>query len=175
MSKEEQDKRVILHPNWRHFFFRYLLAIVTIPLVGAGIAMLYRLQKKLSQIQYIITDDHITVNDHKYSHNVDLVDIKNIELQQSRFHHLLGIGTLKLVTSASDMKIEGIANPEKYKQILEKAIFLETNREQTQSVSPPAGPSYQPGNMGKINYLTGLWQQGLLSDDDFQEERGQLD
>ncbi len=175
MSEKDQDKRVILHPNWRHFFFRYLLAIVTIPVVGVGIAMLYRLQKKLKQIQYIITDDNITVSDHKYVHNVDLVDIKNIELKQSRFHHLLGIGTLQLSTSASNMKIEGITEPEKYKQILEKAILLETSREKGSPVDPHPGPSYQPGNMGKINYLTGLWQQGLLSDDEYHNERGQLD
>ena len=32
-------------------------------------------------------------------------------------------------------------------------------------------PEHEPGSMDRMDYLTGLWQQGLISDRDFDKEK----
>lgn len=178
MSEKEtgkkQEKHIILHPSWRYYIWAYVLALLVLPFAGAGIVIFYNLYKRRKAHQYIITDNDITAMDGKYVHHVDLVDIDHIELQQNWYQHLLGVGTLVLATSASDMQLKGPRHPDKYKQIIEQAISVQKQQGNVQHADPQPNRSYKPGGMSKIDYLTGLWQQGLLSDEDYQNERQHL-
>jgi hypothetical protein len=177
MPEQEQKKSITLRQNWRHYFVWYMLAFIILPAAGAGIVLFYNLRKKLKAHKYIITDDDITAEDGKYEHHVDLVDIDHIELKQNWAHHLLGVGTLLVFTSGSDdIQIAGILHPDKYRRILRHAILDQKYRAKAQPAKPQQnGEPYKPGSMEKIDYLTGLWQQGLLSDEDYQKERKYLE
>jgi hypothetical protein len=170
MAANNEDS-FTLHPSWKYFFFSYLLSFLAIPLAGAGLVALHYLRRGRESICYIITNTRITTIDQKYEHNVDLVDIKHIEVQQSWLQQKLGIGTLLLDTSASNMEVAGIEHPEKLKAMLEQGIQAATKQRNQQQKTQPRQPETESGNSEKINYLTGLWQQGLLSDEDYKEER----
>lgn len=160
-----------LTPSWKQFFIGYVLSVLTAPLLGIGLIVFYYVRKKHRQISYRITNTQITRIDEKYEHNVDLIDIELVELQKTWLQQHLGIGTLILHTSASHMKMDGIEEPEKLKKLLEQAIESERKRLEAQQKTKAREPQYQPGSIDKIEYLTGLWQQGLLSDEDFEKER----
>ncbi|MBN2731117.1 MAG: hypothetical protein JXR26_01690 [Balneolaceae bacterium] len=171
MTQKNTGRTYILEPSWKQFFWGYMLSILAIPLFGIGLVALYFVRKNHQQIVYEISDTQIKRVDEKYEHHVDLTDITRVELVKNWMQQKLSIGTLVLYTSASKMMLEGVEEPEKLKELLEQAIQWEIKRQQEQQKTNTLEPDYQPGSMEKMNYLTGLWQQGLISDDDYEKER----
>lgn len=160
-----------ISPSWKQFFTGYVLSVITIPVFGLGLIAFYFIRKKHRQITFKIANTHITRVDEKFEHNVDLVNIEKVELQKTWLQRQLGIGTLVLHTSASKMVLEGLEEPKKLKGLLEQAIQTERKRRQEQEKTKAWEPKYQPGSLDKMDYLTGLWQQGLISEDDYENER----
>jgi hypothetical protein len=171
MSSGSSEKSFELRPSWKQFFGAYILSILAIPLFGIGLITLYFIRKKHKKIIYKITDLYIARIDDRYEHKVDLVDITNIETRQSWLQKKLHIADLVLQTSASNMVLGGLQEPGRLKSILEQAIEAEKVRREQQQKTNAREPDYKPGSMDKINYLTGLWQQGLISDEDYKKER----
>lgn len=175
MASHPTEKKYTLTPSWKQYFWAYLLSVLTIPLLGTGLIAFYLTWKKHHETSYVVTDSQITLIGKKYRRNVDLVDIDRVEVARSGMKKKLGIGTIILYTSALRLELKGIEQPEEVGNILEKAI--RTGRQQTrqQEQQGSSSPSYDPGAMDKIEYLTGLWQQGLLSEEDYQRERKHIE
>lgn len=171
MSDHRPTDSIRLQPSWKYFFFSYLTAVLTIPLAGIGLIILYFVRRKQISIDYLITNTRITAVDEKYEHNVDLADIRDIGIEQSWLNRQLGIGTLNLQTSASQMKLLGLEKPAEIRDILQQAITAEHRRLQQQQQRRKRETGYRPGSMDRMEYLTGLWQQGLISDEDYKAER----
>lgn len=171
MPNTTEKKSFTLEPSWKQYFLAYLLSILAVPLAGVGLIALYFVRKKHKSRQYIVTDTQISSVDDKYQRNIDLLNIESVEVHQKWLQQKLGIGTIILHTSASEMVLEGIENPEQFKAILEKAIQAEIQRLQEAKKTKPQEPKYDPGSMDKMEYLTGLWQQGLISEEDYEKER----
>lgn len=170
MSKVAQPKTYTLKPSWKQFFFGYLAGIVLIPLAGIGLIILYFVRKKQKGVRYVITDTQISSINSRYHRNLDLVNIKGITVRQNWIQETLGIGTLLLQTSASGMNLIGLEHPWRFKELLEKAVAAQQKAREKQR-SETRKPDFEPGTMDKMDYLTGLWQQGLISDEDFEKER----
>lgn len=171
MAKSTAQKTYTLDPSWKQFFVGYLLSILTIPLAGIGLIALYFVRKKHKEHKYIITDTQISILDAKYRQNVDLANIEQLTIEQSWLQKKLGVGTLVLHTSALETELIGIENPSQIKDILGKAIQAELQRKEQEQQTKARQPKYKPGSMDKMEYLTGLWQQGLISEEDFEKER----
>jgi hypothetical protein len=62
-------------------------------------------------------------------------------------------------------------NPWKYKDLMEEAIEAEKKRQAEAQKTKPRRPSHKPGEMERENYLTGLWQQRLISEKDYNKEK----
>lgn len=175
MPQNNSEHTYTIKPSWKQFFTAYVLSVLAIPLFGLGLIALYFVRRKHNRLCYKITDTRITRIDEKYEHNVDVVDIENLEIHQNRLEEKLRIGTLVLHTSASKMELEGLDEPRKLQNILEQAVMSEQERLKQRNQINEKESRYQPGNLEKIDYLTGLWQQGLLSDEDYKSERKDLE
>lgn len=171
MAKKTNDKQITLAPSWKHHFIGYLLSVLCIPLFGIGLIALYFVYKKHKSVSYRVTDTQISSTDTKYQRNIDLVNIEDVSIQQGWLQEKLGIGTLVLETSAAVMEVVGMEQPEKLKSMIEKAIAVQKKQQEKKTFRQKPDPKYKPGDMDKMDYLTGLWQQGLISDDDFEDER----
>lgn len=171
MTPETPEKRIILSPSWKQHFIGYLLSILTIPLFGIGLVALYFVRRNHTSTSYTVTDTQISSTDTKYQRNIDLVNIEDVRIEQSWLQKKLGIGTLILKTSAASMEVIGMEDPQKLKQTLDKAIAFQKKQQEEQNFREHPDPKYKPGTMDKMEYLTGLWQQGLLSDEDFKNEK----
>lgn len=171
MSGNTNTKSYRLEPSWKHYLWEYLFSILTIPLLGIGLLGLFYLRKKQKSRHYTVTDEGISSKGRKYRRNIDLVNIEKVRVDQSWLQEKLGVGTLILKTSAYEMEMIGMENPHKLKSILDKAIQAEVHRRQEKQKTRPRDPEYAPGSMEKINYLTGLWQEGLISEEDYNKER----
>ena len=166
-----EKKQVQLNPEKSHYFWQYVWGIILIPLFGIGLYLLYRIQKKRESIVYIVTDDTITKKTGSYSENIDLINITNITVKQSKFNERFDIGNLRIHTSTRSLKLEGLKNPYGVSNLILKAAEAERARIAEAKKLKPEEPQTPPGTLDRLDYLTGLWQQGLLSDEDYLEEK----
>ncbi len=171
MTDQSQSKTISLEPSWKNHILGYSISVLLIPVFGIGLIGLYLVRKRQKKFSYTFSDTQISSRDQKYQRNVDLFNIDEVEIEQNWLQKKMGVGNLTLSTSASEMTLLGMENPANLKNLLEKAINAEKQRHQQKEKTKPKDPDYDPGTMDKMDYLTGLWQQGLVSDEDFDKER----
>ncbi|MEX2346440.1 MAG: PH domain-containing protein [Balneolaceae bacterium] len=166
------EKTVRLKPSRKAWFWWYVLGIVLIPLLGAGIYMLYRLYQTHKSINYVISDRSITASDSKISEKTDLANIRNIDLRQTRTDKKFDIADLIIHTSGKTVELLGMENPEALSSMILKAAESERQRlAALQKKEEPRPEPSKPGTMDKMDYLTGLWQQGLITNEEFEQEK----
>lgn len=165
------EKSIVLKPSWKQYFVQYLLSVLAVPLFGIGLAALYFVRKKHLSQTFEVTDSRIASTGSKNRRNIELTDIDKIVIRKSWLQEKFGIGTLVLETSAYEMIMPGMRQPQTLKSTIEKAIAVQKKRSEKQSFRERPDPDFKPGAMEKMDYLTGLWHQGLLSDDDFKKEK----
>lgn len=171
MAEAAQRKTISISPSWKNHIIGYVASVFLIPLFGIGLLGLYWVYKKQNKHSYKFSDTQISSRDDKYNRNIDLVNIEQVKVKQSWVQQKMNVGNIVLHTSASSMVLLGMENPQNLKDVLEKAAYAEKERQNQKEKTKPREPDHKPGTMDKMEYLTGLWQQGLVSDDDFDEER----
>jgi hypothetical protein len=166
---EKNEKSITLEPSWKAFFWEYVAGILLSPLL-IGILILWRVFHKQSSISYKISDRQITIIQKHISQNIDLVDIRQAQPTALK----MGVGSIILKTAGRNIKIIGIERPSVIASSIEQAAEAERRKRKTEEQAKPRPVQYAAGEMDRLDYLTGLWQQGLLSEDDFQAEKGNL-
>ncbi|MEQ8523101.1 hypothetical protein [Gracilimonas sp.] len=163
------EKSIILTPSWKAFFWRYFFGVILTPVL-IGIYLLWKTWKTQKGISYKITDRKITVVDGHISQNIDLADIRQAVSGEKSF----GVGSVVLKTSGRKIELIGLKNPEAISKSIEKAVEAELKRIEAEKEAKPRESEYDPGSMDRLEYLTGLWQQGLIDDQDFRAEKEKL-
>ena len=166
----EKEKKIILKPSHKSLLWWYILAVVMIPVFGIGIYLFYRFYTANQSISYIITDQRITLKDSATTVNIDLASIVKTEVIKGRRDWLTGTGSVVIKTKARTAMLIGQEKPEQLAELIRRAAEAERQRLDEKPVKRETGPSENPGTLDKRDYLTGLWQQGLLSDEDFKKE-----
>lgn len=175
MADQSSTRHIKLQPHWKNHILGYILSVLLIPVFGLGLIGLYWVWKRQHRVSYRFTDTHISSIDNKYHRNVDLVNIKRIDVHQSWIQQKMKVGDLQLVTATSSMTLFGMEDPLTLKATLQKAISAQKQRQEQQKKEAPRPAERDPGTMDRMDYLTGLWQQGLMSDEDFEEERKHIE
>ncbi|REL33709.1 PH domain-containing protein [Rhodohalobacter sp. SW132] len=166
------SKSIDLKPDWKRWFWGYFFGVLLIPLFGIGIIVLWKVHQKKKSYRYTVTDRQITAIGEGVSQTVDLINIKNLDVEQNWVDQKFGIGDIVLNTGSRTITLLGQNNPEAISDSISKAIYAEKkrieslNKVEEKKIEPPP-----PGTLDKLDYLTGLWQQGLLSDEDFKKEK----
>lgn len=160
------EKSITLTPSWKAFFWSYFFGVILIPVL-LGVYLVWKTRKKHTGISYKITDRKITVVEGNYLQDIELVNIRQAVAGEKRF----GIGNITLKTQAREIELIGLKNPGGIADSIEKAAEAELRRLEADKQTKPRETAYEPGTMDRLDYLTGLWQQGLISEDDFEKER----
>lgn len=165
-------KSIELAPDWRHWFWNYAAGILLVPLFGIGIYILWRLTQKKRAIRYLITNEQIKASGPEFTQTIDLVNISDIKVRQRWIDQKFEIGTIKIDTGSRTINIIGQTAPHKLAKMIEQAVEGEKKRlAELAKVKPKEEEKAPPGTLDRLDYLTGLWQQGLLSDEDFKKEK----
>lgn len=167
----ELKKSLTLEPHWKAFFLYYALSVLLIPVIGIGLIGLWLTRRKQKSVYYVITDDTISAHTHEYVQNLDIVNIESIIVRQKGLQHRFNVGNLLIKTPEREMVMVGIQNPEKMKDTFDTAVAAAKAKLREKEKTKPRPQPKNPGEMERINYLTGLWQQGLISDEDFEAEK----
>lgn len=162
-----------LNPTWKRWFWGYFFGILLIPVFGIGIAILWVVHSRRNKISYIVTDCQIEQMDQKVSQKIDLANIKSLDVEQNWLEKKFDIGDIVVSTETRSMRLKGQANPANLSDLISAAVRAERKRieELSRMEKAPKEELPSPGTLDRMNYLTGLWQQGLLSDEDFEKEK----
>ncbi len=164
-------KQIQLRPEASRYFWNYIIAILLIPIFGIGLYLLYRIRKNRKETTYIVTDDAITAISGGLNERVDLVNIIEIKINQDYTDKKFHIGNLHILTGSRRITLNGIKNPHEMANLILKAAEAERARVAKARKVNRREPETIPGTTDKLDYLTGLWQQGLLSEEDFLKEK----
>lgn len=170
-TKTSRQKTYTLYPNWKNHLPGYAIGLLTIPVFGLGIIILIITWRRHRRYRYEISDTTITAVGRDLSRNMDIINIRSVDVQQGRLQRKLEIGDLHLTSHLSEIHIIGQTNPYQLKELIVKAIANARKQLTEKQKTVPRQPKMEPGQMDRINYLTGLWQQGLISDEDFDQEK----
>ena len=165
-------KRVFtLHPERSHYFWKILIGFLLIPLLGVGIYLLYKIHINRKNTEYQLSDRAITTITPGITSVLDLARVQTIDLEQTAADKWFSIGTLTINSDTKSVQLRGIKNPESISDIiLTSANRLRAEMEETRKAKLQR-PAMPPGVMDKMDYLTGLWQQGLITNEEYDKER----
>lgn len=165
------EKYIQLKPSWSYLFWWYVAAFLLIPVFGIGLIVLYLAYKKQSSLSYIISDRSISGITESVSDTIDLANINHIEVQQRWIEKKMGTGKLLLITESRTIEMVGMDNPHSLSDMILKAAESERIRLKKEKLIPKTSTGSAPVSLDRLDYLTGLWQQGLLSDEEFKKEK----
>jgi len=164
------EKMIELQPNKSHNFWWFVIGVLLIPVL-VGFYILFKKLNEISQTHYKITDQQITSVTPNYTETVDIANINKVKIDQRWIDKKFGIGTIQLITNTRKVDLIGLENPQNLSDLILKAAEAERYRIKQQAKKKRENPSTSPGSLDKLDYLTGLWQQGLISDEDFKKEK----
>lgn len=163
-------KTIRIEPKRSYHFWWYVIGVFLIPLL-VGIYILYKKINELSGTFYKISERSITAVHPSYTETVDIENINEIDIHQRWIDKRFGTGILRLKTNTREVELIGIENPENLAEMILKAAEMERNRIKEQERKKSREFNKHSGNLDKLDYLTGLWQQGLITNDEFNQEK----
>ncbi len=166
----DSSKSITLTPDWSHYFWHYLFGVLLLP-VGLGFILLWVALRRQKSLNYVIKDRSISFHEGNYSQSLELFTIQHTSVQQSGLQKRLNIGDIVLKANASSITLEGLKNPKALLEKIDLAIEAEQKRVAAEQAIKPREVKSDPGAIDRVDYLIGLWQQGLISDEDYNEER----
>jgi hypothetical protein len=164
------EKMIELQPKKSHNFWWYVICVLLIPLL-VGFYLLYQKIRELSDTHYKITDKSITSVTTTYTETVDIANINDVKISQRWIDKQFGIGSLQLITNTRKVELLGLKNPKNLADMILKAAEAERYRMEQQAKKEREKNKPSHTNLDKLDYLTGLWQQGLISNDDYIQEK----
>ena len=165
------ERTIQLKPSHYHLFWWYFFGVLLLPLFGAGFVLLYLAYKRQSLLTYVIGNQTIIRMDNSYTETIDLVSIQEVKVHQTWIDKKFSIGKLVLITETKSVEMIGIQNPHSLADLILKAAEAEKLRNNTTEKIQKTPTKTGPESLDRLDYLTGLWQQGLLSDEDFKKEK----
>ncbi len=166
------SKSIELTPSWKRWFWGYFFWILLVPLFGIGLFVLWKVHTKKNSVIYEVSNHQIKSVDKKMSQSIDLANVTSIDVEQNWLDQKLGIGDLLLTTDSRELRILGQTEPNELSNMIAQAVQAERKRvKDLNKVKPKQVEHPTPGTLDRMDYLTGLWQQGLITNEEFEEER----
>lgn len=169
MNKEERTVR--LQPDWKQWFWHWVAGVVLTPLFGIGLILLWRQYTAFRELSVEVTDHEIRISKRDGSTRIPIQSIRETTVQQSWLDHQFDIGRVRLEADNGTFILEGMNRPERLATMILNAAEQERARLARLEEEVAKKPGPPPLQTDRVNDLTGLWQQGLLSDEDFLREK----
>lgn len=170
----DQKKTYTFQPDWKDEFTKYMAGYALVPVFGIGIIVIRGLRKRQEKISYVISDNDITLKKKDESIIVNLGSIEEIKVEQTWLEQKFEIGRVLLEANGRIYVLRGIENPSRIEKILLIAIATENDRIRQKEKVKGDFPDLSAGSVDKVNTLVGLWQQGLIDDEEFERERKKI-
>lgn len=124
--QEEEKTLEVLKPVWRSYLFGFILAFLTLPLMGLGLVVLLFVILGRYQYTYTITTKRVSAREGiiaKCVNEVDIGHIRSVTTSQRILERILGFGSVIIGTAGTggvEVVMRGIDNPEQVKELIKK-------------------------------------------------------
>ncbi len=169
-SMSESKKILTLTPSWKNYFWGYFFGFLLLPVL-VGIIILWLTNKNRKSLCFEISNTSIAVIQDSEKQKLYLVDILSTSVEQSKLQSLFNIGDIHLQANVSTLVLTGIEEPKVFLDKIDTAIAYQKEQLKASEKVTAREPTHDPGTLDKLDYLTGLWQQGLITDEDYDSER----
>lgn len=163
------EKSIVYNPNWRIFRFQFIISLLLIPLL-IGLPLLIFFYFKWRRIEYIISNDRIEIR-HLETVFIPLDDISDIEFKLSDPFLRIRTGNIHLKTKKNTYILRSLTDGGVLFDALASQIEQLKHRKTAIKERDRLSVKADPGSLERLNDLLGLWQQGLISDEDYWMER----
>lgn len=148
--------------------FLVIWVLFLIPVYGLVFLLWHRKWKKIS---YTISDHQILIEDHSSSVSLPLAELERVELQIARIPFSSDVGHLVLIWNEQPYRLQALRNASSLQAMIQKTMAFLQNQAKVNKTEIDLSRLPKPGTLENLNDLVGLWQQGLLSDEAFEQEK----
>lgn len=159
-----------LRPDWRIFLLPYIAGVLLAPLLGLGIWIIFHYRKRWLGMQYFISNSGVTLRDGEMETSVALQDIGTCEVIHKGVPGWFGLGSIRIHHTSGMLEMQGISDAGPVASLIEQAAEAERDRLKIRQEAEQTRPVHPSGTLDPMNELVGLWQQGLISEEDYHRE-----
>ena len=159
-----------LRPEWNYNLLAYIISVLLMP-IGIGLILFFLYKSRLEDRRFVITNDSI----HAYKKDdVTSIQIRHVEkmyITRTLSEEFSDLGTLHIEGNGKKIKMLGMRNPEEIQHAIEMAQKMYRKTDEIFEKDRSWHQDVEVGGLDPMDELVGLWQQGLISNEDFEKER----
>lgn len=168
------SKSIRLETSYNDVKVMLILGFILAP-VGIGLIILYLTYTSIKKNYWEIHPTSIKVFTPKSQDEIALNRIVSVEFKQTKAQKKHSIGDLSIVTDYRDWQeynLNGVFNAQLYAETIQLAIdTIKAKTKPAFTVRPEEYTDLAVGGLDRMNDLVGLWQAGMISDEDFYAEQ----
>lgn len=165
-SKEAFEFR----PEWNYNLLAYIVSVLLMP-IGIGLFFFFYYKSRLDHIRYVITNDTIHAYKKKHETSIQIRHVEKMYITTNWSETMADLGTLVIEGEQKKIKMIGIRAPKEIQHAIEMARNMFEKTDQIFEKERTWHTDVEVGGLESMDNLVGLWQQGLISNEDFQRER----
>lgn len=165
------EKKIILYTSRKYYQHVFIWAIISSAIL-VGIGLYFYILHQIKSHFWELLPTSIRIHQGHEITEISVSQLIKAETLQSKREKKAHLATLQIDSQLGRFQIHGVNNAEKYKTAINEAIRLykiEENRKIT--VRPEEHNHLAIGGLDRMNDLVGLWQAGMISDEDFFREQ----
>lgn len=170
-----QKEKVAIHKTEKKAFrTAYIIAYCCIPLLGLGFYLLYRLNKRIEDSAVYFFDDRIEALDNGSVTKIYMKDLLKVSRTSDEKQKKYKLADVIIESENQKIICAGIneSDADHLENVLTLAIEAEKKRRALKErTKVQVDKNIKLGALEHMNNLVGMWQQGLISDEDFQKEK----
>ncbi|MCC5932923.1 MAG: PH domain-containing protein [Candidatus Cyclonatronum sp.] len=168
-----EEKAILYKTHPGHFKKEFRKAFWQIFLLGFGFIEISKLRRRIKNTAYRVFNDRIELKDPalELDEVIRIEDLLKVRRTQSADQSKYGLCDLHLETAEKKLVMTGIEKGEQLEDVLYIAIEKNKRRKAMQERAKGDYTDFRVGGLENMNDLVGMWQQGLISDEDFEAEQ----
>jgi hypothetical protein len=160
----------LIKTDWRYYRKLLLLSIVLVPLFGAGFILLVYIYFKIEYQSYEVTDEGVRHRNIFLPYHC----INSVKVSDFRVLKNGNIATLAVYGQTNVIVMPGVADSSALQVYIENQTQLVRERLKLEERANDTSTIQAAGRTERLNDLVGFWQQGLMTDEQFHEEKKKM-
>lgn len=161
----ETERVIVLKPHPLGWLYHWVICVLTIPLFGIGLVAGFFLWKHIRSISYRLSDADVSLVWGQETITISWVGVSEV-FAESRAGRL---GHIVIVSNDIRYRLMFLEDAFSLADTINQMLASRKNRSDN-GQAPSAIPKVEM-SVDRLNDLTALWQQGLISEEDYQNER----
>lgn len=166
----ESDEAFEFRPEWNYNLLAYIISVLLMP-IGVGLFLFFYYKSRLDDIRYVITNDSIHAYKKKGETSIQIRNVEKMYVTTNWSETMADLGTLVVEGEGKTIKMIGIRAPVEIQNAIEMARKMFKKKDEIFEKDRTWHKEVKVGGLESMDNLVGLWQQGLISNEDFEKER----